>query len=61
MTLFELNEKYKGFPTQTNEYEINGKKYIVHSHFVGDKNVDSVIYKIALNKAISETLATKSA
>lgn len=33
--MFELNEKYKDFPERVSEYEIDGKKYIVHSRFVG--------------------------
>ncbi len=55
-TLFELNEKYKDCPVSVNEYLINGKKYIVHSHFVGDKDIDVVIRNIAFNKAINEIL-----
>lgn len=35
--MFELNEKYKDFPERVSEYEIDGKKYIVHSRFVGEK------------------------
>ena len=38
--MFELNEKYKDFPERISEYEIDGKKYIVHSRFVGEKNID---------------------
>ena len=34
-TMFELNEKYKDFPERISEYIIDGKKYIVHSRFVG--------------------------
>ena len=38
MSLTELNEKYKKYPTEIREYEISGKKYRVHSHFVGTLN-----------------------
>lgn len=55
-TMFELNEKYKDCPVSVNEYLINGKKYIVHSHFVGDKDIDTVIRNIAFNKAMNEIL-----
>ena len=41
---------------RTNEYEIDGKKYVVHSHFVGNKDIDKVISEIAFNKAMLETL-----
>ncbi len=55
-TMFERNEKYKDCPVSINEYLINGKKYIVHSHFVGDKDIDTVIQNIAFNKAMNEIL-----
>lgn len=56
-TMFELNEKYKDCPVSVNEYLINGKEYIVHSHFVGDKDIDTVIQNIAFRKAMDEILA----
>ena len=56
MTMFELNEKYSAYPTKTSEYEIDGKKYVVHSHFIGNKDIDKVISEIAFNKAVAETL-----
>ena len=59
-TMFELNEQHKGCPVHTNEYEINGKKFIVHSHFIGSKDIDNVISEIALNRTLNETLKTKN-
>ena len=56
MTLFDLNKKYAGYPVTISEYEIEGKKYIVHSHFIGNKDIDKVISEIALNRAITEIL-----
>lgn len=56
MTMFKLNEKYSACPMRTSEYEIDGKKYVVHSHFVGNKDIDKVISEIAFNKAMAETL-----
>ncbi len=61
MSLTELNEKYKEYPTEIREYEISGKKYRVHSHFVGTKNIDKVLHQIALNRAIRETLSANVA
>ena len=61
MTMFELNEKYSVCPTRTNEYEIDGKKYVVHSHFVGNKDIDKVISEIAFNRAADEILKNKVA
>ena len=55
--MFELNEKYKDFPERVLEYEIDGKKYIVHSRFVGEKNIDEVIGRLAFERAVKETLA----
>lgn len=61
MTMFELNEKYSACPTRTSEYEIDGKKYVVHSHFVGNKDIDKVISEIAFNRAAREILKNKVA
>ena len=55
--MFELNEKYKDFPERVSEYEIDGKKYIVHSRFVGEKKIDEVISRLAFERAVKETLA----
>ena len=56
MTMFELNEKYSSCPVRVSEYEIDGKKYVVHSHFIGNKDIDKVISEFAFNEAIAETL-----
>lgn len=61
MSLTELNEKYKKYPAAIHEYEISGKKYRVHSHFVGTKDIDKVLHQIALNRAIRETLSANVA
>ena len=57
-TMYELNERYKDSPVRTNEYEIGGKKFIVHSHFIGSKDIDKVISEIAFNRALNESLNT---
>lgn len=54
--MFELNQKYKDCPVTVSEYEIDGKRYIVHSHFVGNKDIDTVIRSIAFRRAIDEIL-----
>ena len=56
LDIFEYAEQHKGCPEHTNEYEINGKRYIVHSHFVGKKDIDKVLSEIAVNRALSEVL-----
>ena len=61
-TMYDLNERYKDRPVRTNEYEINGKKFIVHCNFIGSKDIDKVISEIAFNRALNESLnATKKA
>ncbi|MGN0667132.1 MAG: hypothetical protein ACI4KF_11485 [Huintestinicola sp.] len=52
--LSELNEKYRDCPVRTNRYSVDGKEYIVHSHFCGNKDIDKVISTIALTRAMSE-------
>lgn len=37
MNAKELNEQYRDCPAQEQEYEIEGRKYIVVSHYVGEK------------------------
>lgn len=54
--MFELNEKFKEYPERVSEYVIEGKKYIVHSRFVGEKNIDEVIGRLAFERALKETL-----
>ncbi len=59
--MFELNKKISAYPTRVSEYEIDGKKYMVHSHFVGNKDIDKVISEIAFNRAADEVLKNKAA
>ena len=61
LNIFEYAEQHKDCPEHTNEYEINGKKYIVHSHFVGQKDIDKVLSDIAVNRAMSEVLYNDNA
>ena len=61
MTLKELNERYKNCPKRTAEYEIDGKKFVVTRHFVGNTNLDKVLYNIAFRRACEETLKEISA
>ena len=56
LDIFEYAEEHKDCPEHTNEYEIGGKRYIVHSHFVGQKDIDNVLSEIAVSRALSEVL-----
>lgn len=61
LNIFEYADQHKNCPERTNEYEIDNKKYIIHSHFVGEKNVDTVIRNIAFTRAMTEILTEKAA
>ena len=56
-TMQEMNEQYKDCPVQVNTYEVDGRHYRVHSHFIGDKDINDVMYRYAENRAMSEMLA----
>ncbi len=53
--LAELNEQYKDCPTSSATYEIDGNFYTVTAHFVGEKNLDEIIYRNAFERAFAET------
>jgi len=61
MTMFEMNEQNKDCPVKTTEYTIDDKKYIVHAHFVGEKDVDTIIRNIAFTRAMNETFSETAA
>lgn len=61
LDIFEFAEQHKDCLTRTREYKIKGKKYIVHSHFVGDKDAHKLLFDNVLNSALSETFGTESA
>ena len=52
----ELNEQYRDCPTQEQEFEIEGRKYIVVSHYTGEKDLDEVVYRNAYAQAMKELL-----
>lgn len=52
----ELNEQYRKCPTQEQKFEIEGRKYIVVSHYTGEKDLDEVVYRNAYDRAMSELL-----
>ena len=55
-TMQEMNEQYKDCPVQINTYEVDGRTYRVHSHFIGDKDINDVMYRYAEDRAMSEML-----
>ena len=41
--LLTRSERYKDKPTSKAVYEVDGQRYAVTSHFVGDKDLDKVL------------------
>ncbi len=56
-TMQELDEKYKNAHEQTAVYEVNGVAYTVHSFCVGDKNINEVMERLAIQYALNENKA----
>lgn len=54
ITLEELKQQFKDFPTTQKEYKIDDRKYTVISHFVGDKNVNEILLGLAKKQAYNE-------
>ena len=52
--LQELKQEFSNFSTSQNEYVVNDKKYIVVSHFVGNKNINEILIKLAQKQAYNE-------
>jgi len=52
----EMDELYKDCPTHTNTYEVDGVKHKVVSHFVGDGDINDVMFGYAFNKVVNEML-----
>ena len=50
----EMCAEFSSAHTSINEYEIRGKKYIVTSHYAGEKEIDSTIRSIAIDRAKRE-------
>ncbi len=55
-TMQEMNEQYKSCPVHFNTYVVDGRTYRVTSHFIGDRNINDVIYNYAVNRAMGEML-----
>ena len=52
--LQQLKQEFSDYPTKENNYEIEDKKYIVISHFVGNKDIDKVLNELATSRAYKE-------
>ena len=45
-TMQEMNEQYKDCPVQVNTYVIEGTESKVTSHFIGDKDINDVMFEM---------------
>ena len=61
LNIFDYAEQHKSCPVKTAEYIIDDKKYIIHAHFVGEKDVDTIIRNIAFSRAMNETFSETAA
>ena len=61
LNIFDYAEQHKNCPVKTAEYIIDDKKYIIHAHFVGEKDVDTIIRNIAFSRAMNETVSETAA
>ena len=50
----EMDELYKDRPTQTNTYEVEGVRHTVISHFIGDRDINDVMFDYAYNRVLYE-------
>lgn len=51
----ERMKNYEMMPTSRNTVTVDGKEYIVISHYTGKKDVDTVIRDLAEKRAYEET------
>ena len=55
-TMQELDEQYKNAHEHTATYEVDGVTYTVHSFCVGDKDINEVMERLAMQYALNETV-----
>lgn len=48
------NNQSESYPTSQRRCEIDGKRFIVTRHFVGDKDLSSLLMELAVNRANKE-------
>lgn len=50
----DLCAEFGSAPTSTREYEIGGRKYIVTSHYVGNKNFKELFGELAFRQVLAD-------
>ncbi len=53
-TMQELDEQYRNTREHTAVYEVNGVTYTVHSFCVGDKDINEVMERLAMQYALKQ-------
>lgn len=56
-TMQELDEQYENVREHIATYEVGGVSYTVHSCCVGDKNINEVMERLAMQYALNENEA----
>lgn len=54
-SLEQLKAEYLSRPSSESEYEIDGTKYAVERIFTEDRDLDKLIYELAIARASRET------
>lgn len=52
--LQDLKQEFLNYPTKRQEYKIDDRKFVVVSHFVGNKNINEILKRLAIKQAYSE-------
>lgn len=52
--LQDLKQEFLNYPTKRQEYKIDDRKFVVVSHFVGNKDINEILKRLAINQAYSE-------
>ena len=54
--LAPLNDEFGSAPTSTKQCEVGGKKYVVVSHYVGNKDFKKVFCDLAYRQVLADML-----
>lgn len=52
--LQDLKQEFLNYPTKRQEYKIDDRKFVVVSHFVGNKDINEILKRLAIKQAYSE-------
>lgn len=52
--LQDLKQEFLNYPTKRQKYKIDDRKFVVVSHFVGNKDINEILKRLAIKQAYSE-------